>query len=233
MLVNFRVSPEVLARHCPAPFRPQTVNGYAMAGICLIRLKNIRPKWMPSFIGLSSENAAHRFAVEWDSEAGIKTGVFIPRRDTSSRINSIAGGRLFPGFHHRAIFNIEESGDEYRLAMTSVDRSTKLVVEASIAEQLPSASIFSSASECSSFFENGSLGYSPTHVDGAYDGLELCSKNWQVHPLSVSNVRSSFFDDPESFPAGSIEFDNALLMRDIHHEWRGREPICCGIAEKA
>ena len=78
VLVNFRVDPDVLSRVCPSPFRPQTVNGFGVAGICLIRLKHIRPRILPSFLGISSENAAHRIAVEWDSNGVTKTGVYIP-----------------------------------------------------------------------------------------------------------------------------------------------------------
>lgn len=37
----------------------------AIVGICLIRLKNIKPKGFLDFLGLSSENGAHRIAVEW------------------------------------------------------------------------------------------------------------------------------------------------------------------------
>jgi hypothetical protein len=29
----------------------------------------------------------------------------------------------------------------------------------------------------------------------------------------------AFFDDPRRFPRGSIALDNALIMRDIAHEW--------------
>ncbi len=49
ILVNYRVDPEVLARMLPAPFRPKLVNGTGMAGVCLIRLKHIRPRLLPSF----------------------------------------------------------------------------------------------------------------------------------------------------------------------------------------
>jgi hypothetical protein len=41
-----------------------------------------------------------------------------------------------------------------------------------------------------------------------------------VEPLEVEEVYSSYFSDAEKFPAGSIWFDCALLMRDIEHEWR-------------
>ena len=40
LLVNYRVDPEVATRLLPSPFRLQLVNGWAVAGICLIRLVN-------------------------------------------------------------------------------------------------------------------------------------------------------------------------------------------------
>lgn len=97
ILANYRVDPCVLTKLLPPTFRPQMVDGFGIAGICLIRLKSIRPSFMPSWMGISSENAAHRIAVEWDDGDHVRTGVYIPRRDTSSTLNSLAGGRIFPG----------------------------------------------------------------------------------------------------------------------------------------
>ena len=86
ILVNYRVEPEALAAVLPAPFRPALVGGYGVAGICLIRMGSIRPSGLPAVMGVTSENAAHRVAVEWDTPEGPVTGVYIPRRDTSSRL---------------------------------------------------------------------------------------------------------------------------------------------------
>jgi hypothetical protein len=58
-----------------------------------------------------------------------------------------------------------------------------------------------------------------------FDGLELKTKNWSVKPLKVTKVISSFFENKTIFPEGSILFDNALLMKNIDHEWRSRESI--------
>lgn len=227
VLANFRVDPEVLSRVCPSPFRPQLVNGFGVAGICLIRLANIRPKFLPASMGISSENAAHRIAVQWDVDGATHTGVYIPRRDTSSMLNAFAGGRIFPGVHHRARFEVRETEDEYYIAMESTDGSARVVVDGQTTDQLPQDSIFQSVEECSQFFEDGSLGYSPTGTKATFDGLELRTKNWEVRPLAVTDVQSSFFDDPQVFPKGSVTFDNALLMRGIDHEWHGRGPLCC------
>jgi hypothetical protein len=68
-----------------------------------------------------------------------------------------------------------------------------------------------------------------TRKPGVFDGLELHTRAWQVQPLAVEKVKSSFFDDRSIFPPGSVEFDCALLIRGIEHEWIGRESLCaCG-----
>jgi hypothetical protein len=197
-----------------------------MAGVCLIRLKHVRPRFLPSFIGISSENAAHRIAVEWDQNGTTKQGVFVPRRDTSSRFNTLVGGRLFPGEHSHASFRVTEHEDSFRVELTSDDKKTHLLVEGSVSAELPAKSVFKSLQDASQFFEQGSLGYSVTRKRGQYDGLELRSFNWHVRPLEVATVESSFFDNRELFPSGSLNFDCALLMQGIDHEWHGRDCLC-------
>src|ERR1044071_9145498 len=144
MLVNFRCDPEVLRRILPAPFRPKIVNDWGMAGICLIRLGKIHPAFLPAFGGLTSENAAHRIAVEWDDKGETREGVFIPRRDTDSLLNRLAGGTVFPGVHHAAHFRVWETGERFKLEMRSDDGAAFVRVLARVTHKLPAHSIFCS-----------------------------------------------------------------------------------------
>ncbi len=139
LLINYRVDPEVIAARLPLPFRPQVVDGWAVAGICLIRLGSMRPLGLPTWVGLRSENAAHRVAVEWDSPGGTQTGVYIPRRDSNSMVNVLVGGRLFPGEHHRADFHVSESAEEIRVAFTARDGSADVNVAVAIKDELAEA----------------------------------------------------------------------------------------------
>lgn len=91
LLVNYRVDLDVLASILPRPFRPVPVHGVGLAGICLIRLADVRPSMVPTGLGVSSESAAHRVAVEWDTADGVAEGVYIPRRDTSSKLVALLG----------------------------------------------------------------------------------------------------------------------------------------------
>ncbi len=229
VLANFHVDPDVMADVLPPPFRPQLASGYAIAGICLIRLKKVRPRFFPLPWGIRSENAAHRIAVEWDVDGQTREGVYIPRRDTDSRLNAWAGGTIFPGIHHHAVFTVKESADHVSVTMQSDDGDARVHVAGSVTDQLPESSVFDSVADVSEFFERGSLGYSATRTEGRYDGLELNCTNWRVEPLDIETVESSYFADESRFPPGSVEFDCALLMRDIHHEWHGRDDLCCPV----
>jgi hypothetical protein len=228
ILVNYRVEAAVLAQTLPAPFRPKLEAGFGIVGICLIRLKHIRPRHLPPWLGISSENAAHRVAVEWDEDGERREGVFVRRRDTNSRLNSLAGGRVFPGIHYHAQFHVKESNDRYEITMRSDDGLTALSLLATASDKLPSGSIFGSLDTASEFFAGGSLGYSMTSDLRRFQGLELRCRQWRIEPLDVVEVRSSYFDDEAVFPKGSIRFDSALLMRGIEHEWYGKADLCCG-----
>lgn len=225
LLVNYRVVPDALGGILPPPFRPKLVGGYAIAGICLIRLANVRPRGLPAALGLHSENAAHRIAVEWDADDGTHEGVYIPRRDSDSRVNTLVGGRVFPGEHQRAAFTVSESDDYFDVALRSDDDRTRVAVRGRIAPSLPSGSVFPNVVEASAFFRRGSIGYSATSCPGEYDGLELRIAEWQVEPLAVEHVASSFFDDDSRFPAGSATFDCALVMRGVQHSWHALPPL--------
>jgi hypothetical protein len=221
ILVNFRVDPEVMQRQLPALFRPKLVDGWALAGICLIRLEQLRPMGVPAALGFSSENAAHRVAVTWTNQAGQGCeGVFIPRRDTGTLLNYLVGGRFFPGEHRRARFAARDDATTLALTMASDDGCADVRLRARASDRLPATSRFASLAEASRFFAAGSVGYSARRDVGRLDGLELHTLVWRVDALDVQSVFSSHYADPMRFPPGSVEFDSALIMRDIPCQWR-------------
>jgi hypothetical protein len=225
ILANFRVDPEVIQRELPTRFQPKLQNGFAIAGICLIRLEHVRPRLTAEIVGLSSENAAHRVAVIWNEGGQTREGVFISRRDSNSQINHLLGGRIFPGEQHAAHFSVNESANQIDLKMRSDDARVMVEVSGRIAAELPSTSVFPSRSEASAFFETGSIGYSVTREPERLDGMELRTSLWQVEPLDISHIYSSYFADGAKFPEGTVEFDHALIMRNVEHEWHSADDL--------
>jgi hypothetical protein len=219
LLVNYRVDPETAQHLIPAPFRPQLVNGFAVAGICLLRMTELRPHPLPKWMGLRSENAAHRVAVEWDDETGTKSGVFIPRRDSGSLANSIVGGRVYPGVHHRARFRVSESTHTLDVRFVSNDGSAHVEVTASVADHLEESQLFDDLEDASRFFQRGNVGYSATKDPERLDGLEFHTTAWSITPATATHVRSSFFEDQTLIRPDAASLDCVLLMRQIPVSW--------------
>ena len=225
VLLNYRIEPDVLKRVLPPPFQPKLYRGKGIGGVCLIRFKQLRPRMVPGWRGIGSENAAHRIAVEWEQDGELREGVFIPRRDTNSWFNQTLGGRLFPGIHSRRKFETRDTDSSIAVRVLRDDGSTEISFAGHLIDQLPATSNFPSLKDASVFFLKCWLGYSATHTSDHYHGMELHSLNWSVSPLAIDEARSCFFDDREKFPAGSIDLDCALLMRGIDHEWHSRPDL--------
>lgn len=123
---------------------------------------------------------------------------------------------------------MEEGNDRYSIGMRSDDGKTELNVNAKLANSFPTHSMFESIEHASSCFENCPVGISPSIIPERMKIIRLQTKSWNVKPLEVQTLKSSFFEDKTLFSDGTIEFDNALLMQGIEHEWLSdRGPVSC------
>lgn len=221
LLINYRVDPSVAASLLPAPFEPVLVGGVAVAGICLIQLR-VRPQGLPQAVGVRSLSAAHRIAVTGPAGAH---AVYIPRRDTTSRLARAVSGRFFPGHQHLAQGSLRDHHGHLHAELASYDGSTRIAIDATRATALPASSIFHSLDQASAFFHEGATGYSDRDTGGGFDSIEFETNAWMIEPIDIGHVESSFFSNTQRFPSGSAELDNALLMADIPHRWIAREGL--------
>lgn len=219
ILINYRVKPDVVRPLLPPHLEPLVINGFASAGICLLRLKNIGMKYSPSFLRSTSENAAHRFLVKYENGDEAGNGVYIPRRDTDSMLNVVVAGKIFSWPHYPASFQVNESNGNYSVKIQSKDNHSSLHIDAQLADTFPVDSMFDSLAHASECFHACPVGVSPSTRQKQFKTIRLKTKTWAVKPLHVSLLESSYFEDRSSFPEGSIQFDNALLMEGIEHEW--------------
>jgi hypothetical protein len=224
ILVNYRVDPDVMQRLLPAPFRPKLLGEWAMAGICLLRLEQLRPRGLPAVLGVSSENAAHRFAVTWlDANGEEREGVYIPRRDTGSIFNHVMGGRIFPGEQQKARIRAHDTLSVIDFRMETHDGGGDVFLRARRGERIAATSHFPSLKAASQFFVAGAVGYSVTSDAERLDGLRLKMHTWKLETLDIDELASSYYEDVSRFPKGTVEYDCTLVMRDIRHEWEHEE----------
>jgi uncharacterized protein YqjF (DUF2071 family) len=213
LLISYAIDPAVAAKLLPEGFRPQLVDGRAVGGFCVIGLRAVRPGWVAPPIGIHTENAAHRLAVEWDENGRTRRGVYIFERHSSSFLPVIAGGRLFPGVQRHARFTLEETGTRYRVEMDAGD--TYALADVELSTEWSSA-LFATVQAASDFHRDGAIGWSPRRNGRGAEPVELTSEAWAVEPGRVNEIRSSFFD---SLPRNAAELDSVLIMRDLPLVW--------------
>jgi hypothetical protein len=214
LLVNYRADRDALARLVPDSFRVVEINeGEGIGGICLMRIRDARPDPLPSALGVTSENATHRIAVEWDEDGGTHRGVYTPCRQTSLSLAAVVSGSIVPGEQRRADFDVNERKDEYEVC---VECDTEYVrIEAELSDQISGHSVFETVDDASEFFKGERVGYGPSGNE--IEGLEFCfaESDWEMEPLEIREARSSFFEKLD----GS-SFDSAFVTHDMDHKLR-------------
>ena len=219
VLLNFRADPRIVQQLLPSRFEADQREGSAIVGVCLIRLERLRSRGCPSWFGMASENMAHRVAVRYRTPAGVQRAVFIWRRETDQRLVEMLGGRLFPGVHHRAKFQVKEASTSLSMNVKSADGKTDVCFSAAVESDWQPTPAFRSLDEASGFFQSGDCGFSCSLRGEAVEGMKLKTLRWSLTPLAVQLNQAAFYFNQACFPKGSVEFDCGLMMRSVPHEW--------------
>lgn len=212
ILLDHAVDPAVAARHLPPGLEVRLLDDRAVVGVCLIRLAAVRPAGVPGAVGWGVEAAAHRISVTGpDGEPG----VFVPRRDTTSWLVVLAGGRVWPGVHGRARIDVarttrslgvDVAGRDGTRVAVAVDRDTRR----GTALAAPDAAC--------AFHAGERTAWSPRR-DGVPEAAVMECTPWAARPVGVTAARSTWLDDPEAFPPGSVRLAGALLVEDVAVRW--------------
>src|SRR5258708_34567201 len=84
LLVNFRVSPDILAKTLPPPFEPRLVHGWGMAGVLPIGLGNFSTGGVPAALRPTTGKPAHPLPGLGDAHTGRRRGASHRHRATTS-----------------------------------------------------------------------------------------------------------------------------------------------------
>lgn len=212
ILLDHAVDPDVAERHLAAGLAPRLLDGRAVVGVCLIRLAEVRPVGVPAGLGRSIEAAAHRISVVGPGE---EPGVFVPRRDTPSWAAALAGGRLWPGVHGRA--RVTVASTTRSLGIEVACRDGAAVSVAVDRNELRGAAL-DDPDATSAFHAVERTAWSPGR-DGRLETAVLDCSPWAARPVGVIAAASTWLDDPDVFPPGSVRLAGALLMEDVAMRW--------------
>jgi hypothetical protein len=212
LLVNWRADPVDVAPMLPTGFRPNLVDGSAVVGVCILRLEHVRPPGLPRWAGAGFTSAAHRVSVSWDGRDGREEhGVYVLRRDTSSRLAAAASGRLFPGELRRA--EVTDTSTDEELSISVVGDDGASVVVHGLVGGADRSHLFPTPAAAERFFLGGAVAYSPRAGADRLDALDLDAARFDLRPVTLDVARSTIWHDIATF-------DGAYLMRDVAATWR-------------
>ncbi len=133
---------------------------------------------------------------------------------------------MFPGVYSKANFDVSVSENLYSVRIENKEKEVIVSICAEVVPELPEGSVFGSTEEVSDFFKTGNIGWSSKEESSQFDAIELKAVEWRMEPLKVKKSYSAYFSDTSRFPEGSVEFDSAMIMRDLKHSWVSRDNLC-------
>jgi hypothetical protein len=229
LLLVFRAEPDTLAEWLPAEIRLRPFRGLGIAGIWIERRQQKASRLLPARLA-ATQNIVHHIYVTRDlAPQREKAGIFVVRRDTSSRWLSWSTTGPEVDRRHHARFRVRRRHESIDLIADSDDRVMHVALAARLTEQLPVNSAFHSLADATAFLQPSSA------FMGAVGGLTPLATpgttKWRLQPLAVKRIESSLFSSPTT-PCGQLEFDSAFTLRSIEFSWQ-QQPAFCGDAATA
>jgi hypothetical protein len=215
--VFYRLDPMAARELLPAPLRPRLVRGWALGGVCILRLARMRPRMLPIPLGLASELAWHRIAVEWEEDGRPMHGHYLLRSETDSRLAPFPGARLVPSPDDCTRIEVRSSDAALTARVESGDGTTDLDLAASLGGWRSDA-LFKSANAARASIASGHVVWDGDE-QGELEGVELRSTGGTAQGLEVVRLASTWFDDRARFSLGTATLDCAIVVRDADHEW--------------
>ena len=222
IFLTYAVEPELIASQLPDGIKPKLFNGKASAGVCLIRMGNIRPAFVKPEVGITAENAGHRIAATYTNAAGEEVdGVYAPFRHTSSRLAVAMSGTLFPGIQRPATFTSLEANGNFKVNMNSKDTLVNVDVDL-VDESEWKSELFPTFAEASEAYRNGKVALSPVGSKGNLktEPLKLEHVYWDIKPAHINYAFASSF---ALYPKESISLDHALVMQNVPAYWSNED----------
>jgi hypothetical protein len=213
LLVNSWADPAEVEPFLPNGLRPHVgPGGGVVVGCCMIEIASARPWPVPAAFGIEIRAAAHRISVESDSGDPTTLAVYVPARNTDSKMAVLAGGRAFPGVHLKSKIVVEAGPDRLSWSVTEEsDRGDRLDIAAtSSLEGIPDE-----GSTIAEIVLGTTLGLSPSRSRNRLEAVQMISDHQRATVVELSDLESQFINSfSTAIPAES------LLMTDVDVTWR-------------
>lgn len=205
-LLNFSVDIDEIRNHVPAGIRIRDFGGRALFSMVDVKLKNMRPAFLPSCFHFEYRHIAFRLLVaDGDGSHGQHKGIFFHRSFTDKPL-IVAGGKYLTDYNLE-MARIEERGREVILSRGEDHLSYELEDVACPAK------------------EGSELQINIQALDRAYSMLgpvlrvtQIQREKWPISPVECTRFENTFFS--------SSRLEGAFrVFETIYYRWLPPKPV--------
>jgi uncharacterized protein YqjF (DUF2071 family) len=197
-LINFSVALEEVKDKVPSNIKVRDFNGRALISMVDVKLKNMRPFFVPRFFHFNYRHLAFRLLVD-DSiyNEGVNKGIYFYKSFTDKPL-IITGGKLFTDYNLE-LAQIEEENNEVTISQGK--HHVKYCVDNTISTS------------------DGDLKKTIGALDRAYSVLgntmrvtQIQREKWPIQPVNCSGFENTFFK--------TARFEGAFrVLETIYYDW--------------
>jgi hypothetical protein len=223
LVLTYALPREILTPLLPPGLILDSLGDFGFVAIALVETENLRPSFMPKFLGQNFFLSGYRIFTRFETRAGRKLrGLRILRSDTDRR-RMVWSGNALTHYHYRlADVALSSREQVLEIKITTPRAEADLHVIANLDEAaaiLPPNSPFRDWHEARLFA--GPLPFTfdyeaETHSIVMIEGVRT---NWHPRPVSVEVKRVTFFDSP-AFSTTQPILANAFYIEDIPYRWK-------------
>jgi len=218
-IFNFKMNPEVLAKHLPGSFlKPQIINNYSVVSFCILKLKHVVVAPLPAFMGYNTISCAYRIGVVDLSMKPESNAVYIVERFTDRKTIASLAPTLLSDEIPIAHTSIEENNGY--VFITTTDKNGNIVFKARVQKSpIFKSAFFADTHDFEKFIKAGISSYTPSSREDQITRLDLIKKDNIYTPLEAEILVQNFGD---FWSDALLEFDSALHTEGGKYTWKNK-----------
>jgi len=228
-LVNFAMAPETLAQVLPPPLVPDMYNGHAFLSVVVADMEQMRPAFVPGFLGVTYQQVVYRAVVR----CGDERGVHFLRSDADNRLMVELGNLLsFFRFHQARIVATDGGGlRHFDLVADPHDHADIHATFdlASARRTVPAGSVFASVDDAQRFLVELYAAFRPDPDGATVKTVRIKRSAWRVQMVDTPRARFDYMNGSAFFRSDSTRLDSTIYVEDLDYYWhtleRKRVPV--------
>lgn len=223
LVLTYAFPEEVLKPLLPAGLELDTFNGYGFVAVAMVQTRDLRPAFMPKFMGRDFFLTGYRVFVKYHTQRQKRyRGLFILRSDTNSKMMQRSGNLLTHYNYHTIDIDWKKNDKGIEVNARSADHLTDAKIKITFGDEntpLPADSVFKDWKEARRFAGPMPFTFDYEKQTHSIVFIEGVREHWVPTPVQVELADVDFLKQ-EPFKNSPLLLSNAFVTCDVPYMWK-------------